>query len=532
MDAFKPLIVYDKNNPYPEYASYYYGLSAYKSGFANVAKDIFLQTLKLYPDWDQADEVKYLLAKNYFDQREFFHALLILKSIKSLSVSKDVGAMKRYYLSQIKDVETLRMVMEENPEEIEGARALLKAIAEQPLPQREVTLFDSLLQKFQLPREEFITDSPVVSIMKDRYSVSLLFPFLASTLDPTPGIKRNQFVLDLYEGMKQAADTLRHEGIYLDLLAYDTERDTVTIKNILRANELKSTDLIVGPLFLEESKLLLSFSEKNKINIVNPVSNNSDFLGQNPFALLFQPSIETLGYKSAELAASRVKNKNCIVYYSDSPKDSIEAFNFIRKAQDLGLKVVLTEEIHKEASGEILATLATATEFDEWKNPTQFTLKRDSIGIIFVASDDPVIYSKAINAAETRGDSILIIGHENWIVPENTSVDFAIYEHLGVILAAPNFSLPTNPEYITFRRKYVLKHGSLPSIYACMGYEFITFIGHSLHRYGVYFQQGLGLAGPVSGTITEGHNYPGTRDNQLVPFVQFRSGDLVVVDKK
>jgi hypothetical protein len=49
-------------------------------------------------------------------------------------------------------------------------------------------------------------------------------PFLAATLDPSPVVKRNQFVLDIYDGVKLAADSLRKQGINLEILAYDNER--------------------------------------------------------------------------------------------------------------------------------------------------------------------------------------------------------------------------------------------------------------------------------------------------------------------
>jgi hypothetical protein len=39
-------------------------------------------------------------------------------------------------------------------------------------------------------------------------------------------------------------------------------------------------------------------------------------------------------------------------------------------------------------------TLATPTEFDKWKNPIEFKLKRNSLGFIYVASDNPLIFSK------------------------------------------------------------------------------------------------------------------------------------------
>src|SRR5258706_15167867 len=90
MDGFKLLIEYDQDNPYSQYASYYYGLSATQLGFATVAKDILLQIRKLYPGWDQIDEVNFLLAKIYFDQHEYFRGMLILTEIKDLSVAVDV----------------------------------------------------------------------------------------------------------------------------------------------------------------------------------------------------------------------------------------------------------------------------------------------------------------------------------------------------------------------------------------------------------------------------------------------------------
>src|SRR6476659_5529008 len=56
MDAFKALMVYDRNNPYPEYACFYYALSAHRLGFSLVAEALFVKTKKVYPEWDQLDD--------------------------------------------------------------------------------------------------------------------------------------------------------------------------------------------------------------------------------------------------------------------------------------------------------------------------------------------------------------------------------------------------------------------------------------------------------------------------------------------
>jgi hypothetical protein len=528
MDAFKALMVYDRNNPYPEYACFYYALSAHRLGFSVVAKEMFVQTKKVYPQWDQLDDVNYWLAKIYLEQREYFHAWQLAKEIKDASVKPDLDVLKKISLSKVDDVETLKMLLEENPHDEIISFALAKAIGKQVI-MTDAGLLDSLAVEFNWNRDDFISIETLKPVFKDRYRIALMLPFRTSTLDAGPGKKKSQFSLDIYLGMKLAADSLLGEGILVDLLAYDTDHDPMVINKLLREEELKSADLIVGPLFPEDAKAVQQFSELNKINlIVNPLSYNSDFLGQNPFAFLFQPSHATLGEKSAELLAAKSSNKNCFVFFGENPEDSVMAGSFIRTAAKLGLKVLHAEGVSAETSNEILATLATPTEFDEWKNPKQFKLKLDSIGSVFVASDDPLIYTKVINSVETRGDSVMVIGQESWL--EDNSVELSKFERINVALASPNFTPINNQPYIQFRKKYLQTHGILPSSYAQKGYEFLMVLGRSLKAYGVYFQDGVQKQ-RVPGALTFGYQMLPTHDNGLVPFISFKHGRLEAIYK-
>src|SRR6478609_6720729 len=152
MEAFKPLIMYDKENPYPEYASYFYALSAHESVYPSLAKDMLLQIKKLYPTWDEMDEVNFRLAKIYFDQREYFQALLVLKSIQSSPFQKDMEAMQKQYVSQIEDAETLKMILEEHPNNSIVAYALIKSLTKQPIYQQDMRMVDSLVTRFNFNR--------------------------------------------------------------------------------------------------------------------------------------------------------------------------------------------------------------------------------------------------------------------------------------------------------------------------------------------------------------------------------------------
>ncbi|MGC4022759.1 MAG: hypothetical protein QM734_12835 [Cyclobacteriaceae bacterium] len=522
MDAFRPLTIYDRNNPYPEYASFYYALSAQRLGFNTVAKEMFLQTKNIYPNWDQRNEVLFWLVKIYLEQREYFRALTLAKEVSDPSLQKEIESMKRLILTKEDDVETLKMLIEENPRDAEVARALSYAIGKQS-PMTDKVLLDSLVSLYGWDRKDFVVEvNPPV--FKDRYRVALLLPFRADALDPSPSKKKSQSVLDLYQGMKQATDSLRSEGINLDLLAYDTDHDLETIKKLLKEEELKSADLMVGPLFNEDTKLVLDFSQENKINLVaNPLSYNIDLVGQNPFALLFQPSHSTIGEKSAEMLATMKTRKNCYVFFGDTPKDSVMAFSFMRTATKLGLKIKYAQEVRAETSADILSILATPTEFDEWKNPKQFKLKLDSLGSVFVASEDPLIYTKVINSVETRGDSALVIGQESWL--EENSVDLGKFEKIKILFAAPNFSAISGKPYQAFRKEYLRNHGLLPSSFTQKGFEFMMIMGHALKKYGVHFQQGLEQEG-IDGVLTSGYQMLPTHDNGRVPFISFSRGRL------
>lgn len=530
MESFKPLIAHDANNRFTEYASFYYALAAYHQKYYAVSKDMFGQIKKLYPSWDKMDEVNFWLGKIHMDNKDYFQGLKIWQSIKDKAIQKDVNGLKIQYLSAVEDVEILRMMNEEYPDDEVVARLYAQALAKHVQDEQYRAQLEEIIKKYNLKREGLIADVPK-TFYKDTYVVSALFPFMVKSLEPTPVPKRNQIILDLYEGMEMAVDTLNAQGINISFRAYDTERRSEKIQRLLETDELKSSDLLIGPFFPDENGVIQQFSVANRVNIFNPFSNNSELVEHNDFGFLFQPSYETFGRKSADFLSDYLKRrKNCMVFYGTARKDSLQAAAFTKKATEAGLNVVASIKVPKESTASILSILATPTEYDEWKTPIQFELKKDSLGAIYVASDDPLIYTKVISSVDTRADSIVIVGSENWLY--DNAVDFEKYQSLGVVLAAPNYTSPHNPHYKMFVERFIQQHGRIPSNYAKQGYEMMLFLGNSLKKYGVYFQEGLNKEKFIKGYLSEGYNYQYSKDNQLIPFVKFKSGQLQLVTTK
>ncbi len=529
MESFKPLISYDQKNKYAEYASFYYALSAYRQGYNAVAKDMFNQIKKLYPNWEKINEVNFWLGKIHLENKDYFQGLKFLTSVQDKGFDKDIQSIKSTYLANVKDVETLRMMNEEYPSDPTIAR-LFAAELSKSADEGDRKVLEQLIDKFKFKKTDFIAETPK-SVMKEKYAVSLLLPFMLSNLEPTPGKKRTQVILDFYEGIKMAVDTLQSQNVNISLRAYDTERSAEKIKKILETQELKYTDLIVGPFFPEENKVVQEFSQANGINIIHPFSNNSEIIASNSFGFLFQPSSETIGKKSAEFLASHDREKHCMVFYGTGKKDSVMATNFIQTAKEKGIEILHVERVSNRDTKRVREILATPIEFDEFKYPKEFSLKKDSISSVFVATDDPLIYTKVVGAIEARNDSTIVMGSENWL--DDNAIDLDKYENLGIVMAAPNFVATTrNPGYKLFEQKFMKVHGRPASSAAMRGYEFMLFIGNQLKKNGVYFQQGLQSSGILPGYIGQGFDYRFGHDNGLVPFIAFQKGQLTLIEKR
>jgi hypothetical protein len=60
----------------------------------------------------------------------------------------------------------------------------------------------------------------------------------------------------------------------------------------------------------------------------------------------------------------------------------------------------------------------------------------------------------------------------------------------------------------------------------------MLFAGNTLKKHGVYFQDALGKTRQVPGYLTGGYDFTMGRTNQYVPFIEFRNGKLVEINRR
>lgn len=516
IEVLRPLTTYQ--NSFAKYATFYYALAADRSGQKEIGKNLLLQLIRKYPNWDKLDDAYYWLGKLYFDKSNPDEALGYLNKIKTKKVRVDANALESHGLSEIPELEVLLQLHKKYSQDAVLGEALAIKIAQQPMAYRDTELLASLVDQYKLDPNNIGQVQVGESEMKPSYNVGVLFPFMMSGISNQQNKNPNQWVLDLYEGIRIGQKRLQKDGINLNLYSYDTKRDSARTSQILAEEEFKSMDLIIGPLYPAPSQLASGFSLSQQINIVNPLSGNSQIIEGNPFSFLFRPCYETEAMKAADFASEHFKDKNAIVLYGSRAKDSVMAFAYQQALESASFKTVILDKISTRDSEEVSKSI-TQQIHEALNSPGN-----SNISHIMVASSEEIIVANVVNTIHNLNANISIVGHEDWL--QFRYLDYEQLERLDVYLIAPAFMDYESENLKEFRENYVSATNSLPNKYAYSGYDLMMFFGRMLNQHGTLFQNGFAGNEFVGGELFPGYNYQEANDNQHVPIVTFDKGAL------
>jgi hypothetical protein len=384
---------------------------------------------------------------------------------------------------------------------------------------------------------------------------------MLNDINPNNLRRSNQFILDIYEGIKVGINSLKERGISVNLYAFDTEKDAYKTQELIDSGELDGMDLLIGPLYPETVKLVSDFSLKKRINIFNPLSSNSDLIENNPFCFLLKPTYENMAYAAADFIKNSHRNKNAMIFYEDDPRDSLMAFTYKASIEEDSFNVVLTQKITGLDTISVYNTLTQKIRFDELdlkgedsariierydlydylrrlsrassyneqrkiRPPEIFIIPPDSIGHIFVATNKELIAASSISGMETRGDSITLIGYEDWL--DYKSLSLNQMEILDVKFIAPGYISNSNPRLQDVYQKILYTMNKSPNKYHYLGYELINFVGEMLYQHGIYFQVGLYDQEIYPGILYQGFDYSKSNDNQYIPIIGFEDSHFLI----
>jgi LysM repeat protein/ABC-type branched-subunit amino acid transport system substrate-binding protein len=290
--------------------------------------------------------------------------------------------------------------------------------------------------------------------------VAIMLPFRTIELDTLSSaeIFENSrlatIVTDLYFGATMAIDSLRAQGVTIDVAVFDTGRKNTKIDTILLENNLDKKDVIIGPLYSEE---VLFLADKVNVPVVFPVFSpkQSEFMSNN--IIKTAPNKQLFKDELFSYMAENFLDGNIIVVGDGKLASKFDAIK-IRET----LK-----------SNDSISSFHIIMPEDGYIKKEKFTevLKPNMKNIVVIVTSDNIIVASAINSLISLPEETTATVFAFEKSSAFNQIDNMKHAQLGFTYVSDAYVKENAIEAKAFNRKYKVKNGALPSSYATKGFD-------------------------------------------------------------
>lgn len=339
---------------------------------------------------------------------------------------------------------------------------------------------------------------------------------------PDPSRFKSFNFIQFYEGFLMAAEALDKEGLELELHVYDVDEKVSKTIQVLQRAELADMDLIIGPFFSRNFKLVSNFAEMFDIKIVNPLTRRTEVLkSSNVYKV--KPSRDAQIPLLVNFIEDYHPEANIILVRNNSFQYADEMQQIkssLEKVIPYGVKVSNMEIFdlineYSEADTNLPAgTLISSMMIEDRKLPTEqvqrdisdSTFLTNGIGEVVYASDS--VYGIIRNASIARKNLVIVLSNNEIFVPEvltrlndlkdtfdisvvgmpewemldNLEVDYLL--DLDVHFFTDHYIDPADPGVEAFVGSFREKYLTQPDQYAFEGYDIATYFLEAMMRFG------------------------------------------------
>ncbi len=434
-------------------------------------------------------------AKHGIKQNE---TLWIPRKKEMHDISQQARANDDFYLYTVKQKDTLYSISKEYGVEISD---IISAN-----PELRNGLKDG--QVLKIPRIRNIIETPdSVSIVEEvtpcgsavgqpyTYNVALMLPFFATfnaeeMVIPADSIAeegtyvpqyrqlglRGRNFAEFYEGFLIAVDSLKKTGLSVNIHVFDTERDTMKLKRIIRTLPEIKPDLIVGPVYSEDVDITGRFARYQNVNLVSPLSSRPGLAGLNPRIFQVIPSRESEAYALANYLQQFKKGRIVLIRGTDS----------LSMKNSWRFKKRLLENMPVNEAGLPLQFVEHKLN-DSLYHAMSKILTKDEENLVVVFSEDEPQVSILISRLIQRSSlyPVILFGMPSW--QSWTNIDLNFYHNLQLHIISPFYTDYANPAITRFLKKSRNLYGYEPYEISPTGYNF-SMLGYDI---GLYFLSAL-----------------------------------------
>ncbi|KEO74863.1 ABC transporter substrate-binding protein [Anditalea andensis] len=508
MEMLRPYMNSRQYGDLSHYAHFHFARAAYGNGQYELAKGA-LETVLDERRWGHTDEARYLLVLSHFNQEENEEALNEIKRLRDETLKDEA---ERATFDFLKNANLTWMIS--NLDKFQENKGYTLAIRNQL--ERKTVMSADERRVFQSIRTETSGgQSTARSSSNQTLDIALVLPFNYNGGSGVSRLQGGNFIFEYYKGLRLAVEKAKKEGMDVNLQIFDTERKPEVIDKILRDPFFQVADIIIGPVYPEETNIIAPFAELNKIPQVNPLSNLEDNIQGAEYSYLFRPSTSAMASGIIDYAVRRSSSKKIAIAYSGTSKDELLAKQVVSLAEQRGFQIVRNQKIDGKNTRDFFTDLGIS----RGRNATA--------DIIVVLSDDPNVASPAFTVLESLNTHVPVVVPDSWLY-----FDFASFEmmHDQNVRFIGNNTINFEQEGLQkFRDDFYDKYQVYPGLYGHLGYETFYWVQQNLNsRIGFDFSRNLRRAGKQEGNISFGYNFANGRANQMVPILKLEDGILKI----
>lgn len=287
---------------------------------------------------------------------------------------------------------------------------------------------------------------------------------------------RSKRFIEFYEGILLSIDSLKQIGLSVNVNVYDTQNDTARVQEILLDPELENMDLIIGPIYDHEIKLVSEFSKEHAIKMVSPLSDNLKFVDNNPYLYQVYPSHEAQIEEFAKYV-SNYQDQNIIVVHSG---DSL-AYENIQMVKNRIFSYLSVDTIVNNIQFKEVV-------FKDSINALEHALDKEKLNLYVLPTNNEAFVTDVVtklNTLKAFGSNVEVLGLSRWQRFDN--IDPEYFFNLNLALATPFFIDYNHEDVKQFVLKYRNTFRTEPSQMAIHGYDVGLYFFSLLKDYGNNF---------------------------------------------
>lgn len=477
---------------------------------------------------------------------------------------------KNFRIGQVIAIPAKKVVKEEpkpeTPPSVKPSEPLKPNCRDMHRVQRKETIY-SISKLYGITEEELIAANPELRTKKLKRGKFICIPYAKASSDNTNASATSQAVSDMelfrqnqkeskkyasikaavllpfmtkengnrdeqvrmveyYEGFLMAVDSLKQQGVSVDIHTYDSGNTTATITQLINTKkELKDMDIIFGPLHTDQVKIMADFAKKNKIRLVVPFTSKSDEVFNNPYVFQINTPQSYLFSEVYEHYLRKFPNAHVVFLNADTgDKDKDD---FIK-----GLKEELKNKqiTFKELKGAEISPEGMKTAVDSLRENVLIPTSGKKIALI------KILPQLIITAREHPNYNMHLFGYPEWqtYTDDHLSNFFELDTYFYTSFYTNNL-FPVAIKFTSAYRKWYSKDmaNTYPK-YGMLGFDTAYFFLKGLARYGNHLEEEMNnmTLNPIqTGFKFERVNNWGGFINRKVFFVRFtKDYELIKLD--